>query len=122
MIVTKFFNHFNPDATRYPDLSPSYLTERCEASLGRMGIETIDVCLLHFYDQLTPLAEVAGTLEKLRDQGKIDRLETELEKLRERKTEFTETEYLRQLESILLPLAKLYEEAQTSSSGDVPKE
>ncbi len=51
-----------------------------------------------------------------------DRLETELEKLRERKTEFTETEYLRQLESILLPLAKLYEEAQTSSSGDVPKE
>ncbi len=71
VIVTKFFNHFNPDATRYPDLSPSYLTERCEASLGRMGIETIDVCLLHFYDQLTPLAEVAGTLEKLRDQGKI---------------------------------------------------
>lgn len=71
VVVTKFFNHFNPDATRYPDLSPSYLTERCEASLKRLGIEAIDVCLLHFYDQLTPLAEVAGTLEKLRDQGKI---------------------------------------------------
>ncbi len=50
-----------------------------------------------------------------------DRLEIELEKLRERKTEFTESEYLRHLESILLPLAKLYEEAQTSSSDDVPK-
>ncbi|MDG2130984.1 MAG: aldo/keto reductase [Fuerstiella sp.] len=71
VIVTKFFNHFNPDGTRYPDLSPGYLAERCEASLKRLGIETIDVCLLHFYDQLTPLAEVAGTLEKLRDQGKI---------------------------------------------------
>lgn len=71
VIVTKFFNHFNPDATRYPDLSASYLTQRCEASLKRLGLETIDVCLLHFYDQLTPLAEVAGTLEKLRDQGKI---------------------------------------------------
>lgn len=71
VIVTKFFNHFNPDATRYPDLSASHLIERCEASLGRLGIETIDVCLLHFYEQLTPLAEVAGTLEKLRDQGKI---------------------------------------------------
>ena len=57
--------------TRYPDLSPSHLTQRCEASLKRLGIETIDVCLLHFYDQLTPLAEIAETLEKLRDQGKI---------------------------------------------------
>jgi len=51
-----------------------------------------------------------------------DRLESELEKLRERKTEFTEMEYLRQLESILLPLAKLYEEAQPSSTSDVPQE
>ena len=40
-------------------------------SCVRLGIETIDVCLLHFYDQLTPLADIAGTLEKLRDQGKI---------------------------------------------------
>ncbi|HOZ49208.1 MAG TPA: aldo/keto reductase [Candidatus Hydrogenedentes bacterium] len=71
VVTTKFFNHFNPDASRYPDLSPAYLTERCEASLKRLGIETIDLCLLHFYDQLTPLADVAATLERLRDQGKI---------------------------------------------------
>jgi len=71
VIATKFYNHYNPDATRYPDLSPSHLTQRYEASLKRLGIETIDVCLLHFYDQLTPLADVAETLEKLRDQGKI---------------------------------------------------
>lgn len=71
VIATKFFNHFNPDASRYPDLSPGYLTERCEASLKRLGIETIDLCFLHFYDQLTPLADVAGTLEQLRVQGKI---------------------------------------------------
>lgn len=71
VICTKFFNHFNPDASRYPDLTQAYLTERCEASLKRMGIDCIDLCLLHFFDELTPLAEVAGTLEKLRDQGKI---------------------------------------------------
>ena len=71
VIATKFFNHFNPDASRYPDLSPGYLTERCEASLKRLGIETIDVCLLHFYDQLTPLDDVAETLETLCEQGKI---------------------------------------------------
>jgi aryl-alcohol dehydrogenase-like predicted oxidoreductase len=70
-ICTKFFNHFNPDKSRYPDLSAGYLTERCEASLKRLGIECIDLVLLHFYDQLTPLAEVADTLEKLRDAGKV---------------------------------------------------
>ncbi|MFV2070799.1 MAG: aldo/keto reductase, partial [Pirellulales bacterium] len=70
-ICTKFFNHFNPDGSRYPDLSPNHLVERCEASLKRLGIETIDLCLLHFYDPLTPLADVAGTLEKLCQQGKI---------------------------------------------------
>ena len=71
IIATKFFNHFNPDATRFPDLTPRHLTQRCEASLKRLGIETIDVCLLHFYDQLTPLEDIARTLEGLRDQGKI---------------------------------------------------
>ena len=71
VITTKFFNHFNPDASRYPDLSRDHLMERCEASLGRLGIETIDVCLLHLFDPLTPLEEVAGTLEDLRGQGKV---------------------------------------------------
>ena len=71
VICTKFFNHFNPDASRYPDLSPAYLRERCEASLKRLRVDTIDLALLHFYDQLTPLADVAATLEELRQEGKI---------------------------------------------------
>jgi aryl-alcohol dehydrogenase-like predicted oxidoreductase len=45
--------------------------ERCEASLRRLGTDYLDLYLLHFYDQLTSLAVVAETLEKLRDQGKI---------------------------------------------------
>lgn len=71
VIATKAFNHFNPDASRYPDLSPAHLIERCEASLKRLGVETIDLYLLHFFDQLTPLEDVAETLQKLRDQGKV---------------------------------------------------
>ena len=71
VVCTKWFNHFNPDASRYPDLSRDYLTARCEASLRRLGVEAIDLCLLHFFDQLTPLDEVAATLDILRDQGKI---------------------------------------------------
>ena len=73
VIATKVFNHFNPDASRYPDLSPAHVVERCEASLRRLHIETIDLYLLHFYDQLTPLTDVTATLERLRQQGKIRR-------------------------------------------------
>ncbi|MHC4404829.1 MAG: aldo/keto reductase [Planctomycetota bacterium] len=71
VIATKVFNHYNPDGSRYPDLAPDHIHQRCEASLARLGVDTIDLYLLHFYDQLTPLADVAGALEKLRDQGKI---------------------------------------------------
>ena len=70
-VVTKAFNHFNPDGTRYPDLSAKHLAERCEASLQRLGVETIDLYLLHMYDPLTPLAEVAGALQDLKAQGKV---------------------------------------------------
>lgn len=71
VIATKVFNHFKPDASRYPDLSPDHVVDRCEASLERLGIETIDLYLLHFYDQLTPLADVAEVLERLCDEGKV---------------------------------------------------
>jgi len=71
VVTTKVFNHFNPDASRYPDLSPDHVVERCEASLKRLGIDTIDIYLLHLVDQLTPFADVAETMERLRSQGKI---------------------------------------------------
>ncbi len=71
VICTKVYNHFNPDGSRYPDLSREHVIARCEASLKRLGIETIDLYLLHFFDVLTPLKEVAGALEVLRKQGKV---------------------------------------------------
>lgn len=71
VVCTKVFNHFKPDASRYPDLSPPHIRERCEIELRRMGIDTIDLYLLHFYDQLTPLQDVAETLDALRSEGKI---------------------------------------------------
>ncbi len=71
VVATKVFNHYNPDGSRYPDLSPNHIIARCEASLKRLRVEAIDVYLLHFYDQLAALEEVAGALEQLRRQGKI---------------------------------------------------
>lgn len=71
IIATKVFNHFNPDKTRYPDLSPSHIIEKCESSLKRLNTDYIDLYLLHFYDQLTPLTDITETLKRLRNQGKI---------------------------------------------------
>jgi aryl-alcohol dehydrogenase-like predicted oxidoreductase len=71
IVATKVFNHYNPDASRYPDLSPAHIVERCEASLRRLKTDTIDLYLLHFFDNLTPLADIAATLEKLKLAGKI---------------------------------------------------
>lgn len=71
VICTKVFNHFNPDASRYPDLSPAHIRQRCDLQLQRMGIETIDLYLLHMFDQLTPLPEVADAMDSLKKQGKI---------------------------------------------------
>lgn len=71
VVATKWFNHFNPDRSRHPDLSHSHLIERCEASLRRLQVESIDLALLHFYDPLTPLDETAAALEALKKQGKV---------------------------------------------------
>lgn len=71
VVATKVFNHFNPDGSRYPDLSAEHIAERCELSLKRMGVDTIDLYFLHLYDPLTPYAEIAGALEKLKEQGKV---------------------------------------------------
>jgi aryl-alcohol dehydrogenase-like predicted oxidoreductase len=71
VVCTKVFNHFNPDASRYPDLSGAHIRHRCELQLRRLRIEAVDLYLLHMFDPLTPLADVAGTLDSLKQQGKI---------------------------------------------------
>lgn len=71
VICTKVFHHFNPDGSRYPDLSPEHVRQRCDVQLQRLGVETIDLYLLHVFDPLTPLADVSDTLELLKEQGRI---------------------------------------------------
>ncbi|MBN2314996.1 MAG: aldo/keto reductase [Sedimentisphaerales bacterium] len=71
VICTKVFNHFNPDASRYPDLSPDHIRQRCDLELKRMGIETIDLYLLHLFDPMSVLGDIAETMESLKEQGKI---------------------------------------------------
>ena len=53
------------------DSSPTYLEQAVEASLSRMGVEQIDLYQIHRPDSLTHPADVAETLSRLRQAGKI---------------------------------------------------
>ena len=53
------------------DLSPSYVPQALEASLRRLNTEYVDLYLAHAPDDRTPLGEMAGAFERLREQGKV---------------------------------------------------
>ena len=52
-------------------LSASAIATSCEASLKRLGIETIDLYLSHFPDADTPYEETLEAFDKLKREGKI---------------------------------------------------
>lgn len=53
------------------DTSPDYIRYACEASLKRLGVETIDLYYLHRLDGITPIEESMGALADLAKSGKI---------------------------------------------------
>jgi aryl-alcohol dehydrogenase-like predicted oxidoreductase len=50
---------------------PEYIREACDASLQRLGIDVIDLYLLHRLDPEVPLIESWGAFAELRDAGKV---------------------------------------------------
>jgi aryl-alcohol dehydrogenase-like predicted oxidoreductase len=53
------------------DSRPDHIREVCDASLGRLGIETIDLFYQHRVDPDVPIEDVAGTVRDLIAEGKI---------------------------------------------------
>lgn len=70
IIATKFGVRVGGGKTVY-DNSPEYMEEALNASLQRLGTDYIDLYYIHYRDGVTPMEEVVGKLEQLRDQGKI---------------------------------------------------
>jgi aryl-alcohol dehydrogenase-like predicted oxidoreductase len=69
--------HTKSGSPRTPDASgvrgggsPEYLTDVCEDSLRRMGIETLDVFCLSRVDPKVPIEESVGAMARLVEQGK----------------------------------------------------
>lgn len=60
----------NPTA-RSINGKPEYVKQACEASLRRLGRETIDLYYLHRVDQSTPIEETVGAMAELVKDGKV---------------------------------------------------
>ena len=50
---------------------PDYVRRSCEASLKRLGVETIDLYYQHRVDPATPIEETVGAMAQLVQEGKI---------------------------------------------------
>ncbi len=53
------------------DGSPRHIRESCEASLKRLGVETIDLFYLHRVDPATPIEDSVGAMADLVKLGKV---------------------------------------------------
>jgi len=71
LIATKFGNVFAPNVEYDIDGSPGYVMAACEASLRRLGIETIDLYYQHRVDPRVPIEETVGAMARLVEQGKV---------------------------------------------------
>jgi len=59
------------DSPQRWDFSGQYIVQACEGSLKRLGIETIDLYMLHRPDYLGDPHEIAGAFAQLYDAGKV---------------------------------------------------
>ncbi len=55
----------------FRNLRPESIRLECERSLGRLGIDCIDLLQCHWPDPTTPIQETMGALLELRAEGKI---------------------------------------------------
>ncbi len=72
VIATKFGIVRDADGTRRGISSrPEYVHQACDASLQRLGIDTIDLYYQHRVDPNTPIEETVGAMAELVKAGKV---------------------------------------------------
>lgn len=71
VIATKVFFEMRSGAPNMGGLSRKHIVQACEASLRRLGVETIDLYQIHRFDGETPLDETLAALDQLVRQGKV---------------------------------------------------
>ncbi len=71
-VATKFGNVRGDDgAFLGVNGAPDYVRSACEASLRRLGVDTIDLYYQHRVDPNTPIEDTVGAMARLKQEGKI---------------------------------------------------
>ena len=71
VVATKFGFRIGSSGPQGVDSSPENVRRTCEASLGRLGIETIDLFYQHRVDPSIPIEDTVGAMAELVSQGKV---------------------------------------------------
>jgi aryl-alcohol dehydrogenase-like predicted oxidoreductase len=72
LLATKFGNVRGADGSFLGvNGRPEYVRSACEASLKRLGVETIDLYYQHRVDPNTPIEETVGAMSRLVEEGKV---------------------------------------------------
>jgi len=71
VLATKFGNLRKPDGTAGVNGRPEYVPQACDASLKRLGVETIDLYYQHRVDPSVPIEETVGAMSRLVEKGKV---------------------------------------------------
>jgi aryl-alcohol dehydrogenase-like predicted oxidoreductase len=72
VLATKFGNVRGPDgAFLGVNGRPEYVREACDASLQRLGVDTIDLYYQHRVDPQTPIEDTVGAMAELVKAGKV---------------------------------------------------
>jgi aryl-alcohol dehydrogenase-like predicted oxidoreductase len=72
VLATKFGNVRGPNGERLGVRGdPQYVREACDASLGRLNVDHIDLYYQHRVDPKTPIEETVGAMMELVEHGKV---------------------------------------------------
>jgi len=71
VLATKFGNLRKPDGTAGVNGRPEYVPQACDASLKRLGVDTIDLYYQHRVDPSVPIEETVGAMARLVERGKV---------------------------------------------------
>jgi aryl-alcohol dehydrogenase-like predicted oxidoreductase len=71
IVATKFGQIRLPGDAIGVDCRPEYVQLACEASLSRLGVETIDLYYQHRIDPVVRVEETVGAMSRLVQQGKV---------------------------------------------------
>jgi aryl-alcohol dehydrogenase-like predicted oxidoreductase len=71
LVATKFGNVRSADGKPAANGRPDYVIEACNASLARLGVETIDLYYQHRVDASVPIEDTVGAMKRLVEKGKV---------------------------------------------------